>query len=103
VLGAAPDRQAPETIAEAKNNEAGRLLIVEDRWIKRMSTALTASSQPPLPSPSGCVSAYNVMRGCPVYFRIYDMGGAPPCQIPSEFACQSNPHPAGPQKSGNCD
>ncbi len=102
VLGAS-DRQAPETIADAKGNDAGRLLIVEDRWVKRMNTALAASSHPPLPSPSGCVSAYNAMRGCPVYFRIYDVGAAPPCQIPSEFACQSNPNPAGPQKSGNCD
>jgi len=103
LLGVSPDRQAPETIAREVSGTGAKLLIVEDRWTNRMNMALATSSKPPLPSPSGCVSAYNVMRGCPVHFRIYDMDGGQPCQIPESFACLPNAEPTGPQKSGNCD
>ena len=103
LLGASPDRQAPETIASEAAGNGANLLIVEDRWVNRMNLALTTSSRPPLPAPSGCVSAYNVMRGCPVHFRIYDTDAGQPCKIPAKFACRANEEPAGPQKSGNCD
>jgi|GEM_PF-638310 len=103
LLGVSPDRQAPETIASEPAGSAAKLLIVEDRWINRMNMALATSSKAALPSPSGCVSAYNVMRGCPVHFRIYDMEAGQPCKIPARFACLPNAEPAGPQKSGNCD
>lgn len=103
LLGASVDRQAPETIASEVAGEGAKLLIVEDRWLNRMNMALTTSSRPPLPAPSGCVSAYNVMRGCPVHFRIYDMDAGQPCKIPARFACRPDEQPAGPQKSGNCD
>jgi 4-amino-4-deoxy-L-arabinose transferase-like glycosyltransferase len=103
LLGVSPDRQAPETIASETAGGGAKLLIVEDRWINRMNQALTASSRPPLATPAGCVSAYNVMRGCPVHFRIYDTDSTRSCDIPEKFACQPNAAPAGPQKSGNCD
>jgi hypothetical protein len=103
LLGVSPDRQAPEAIASEISGYGAKLLIVEDRWSNRMNMALTTSSKPPLPSPSGCVSAYNVMRGCPVHFRIYDLNPAQPCKIPANFACAPDATPAGPQKSGNCD
>jgi 4-amino-4-deoxy-L-arabinose transferase-like glycosyltransferase len=103
LLGVSPDRQAPETIATEGSGKAAKLLIIEDRWVNRMNTALIASSRAPLPSPSGCVTAYNVMRGCPVHFRIYDTDPAKPCEIPAKFACRLNPEPAGPQKAGRCD
>ncbi|HVZ05715.1 glycosyltransferase family 39 protein [Hyphomicrobium sp.] len=101
VLGVSPDDQSPETIA--KNKIPSGLLIVEDRWVNRMSTALAANSRPPLPAPSGCVSAYNAMRGCPLHFRIYDAYAGSPCELPPQFACRINPEPAGPEKSGHCD
>ena len=103
LLGVSPDRQAPEAIASEISGYGAKLLIVEDRWSNRMNMALTTSSKPPLPSPSGCVSAYNVMRGCPVHFRIYDLNAAQPCEIPADFACVPDAAPTGPQKSGNCD
>lgn len=103
LLGVSPDRQAPEAIASEISGYGAKLLIVEDRWSNRMNLALTTSSKPPLPSPSGCVSAYNVMRGCPVHFRIYDLNAAQPCEIPADFACVPDAAPTGPQKSGNCD
>jgi 4-amino-4-deoxy-L-arabinose transferase-like glycosyltransferase len=103
LLGVSPDRQAPEAIASEISGYGAKLLIVEDRWSNRMNMALTTSSKPPLPNPSGCVSAYNVMRGCPVHFRIYDLNPAQPCKIPANFACAPDAAPAGPQKSGNCD
>lgn len=103
LLGVSPDRQAPEAIAGEVAGKKVKLLIVEDRWATRMNMALATSSQPALPEPSGCVSAYNVMRGCPVYFRIYDTESAQPCTIPREFVCQHSPEPAGPQKPGKCD
>lgn len=103
LLGVSPDRQAPEAIAGDVASKGVRLLIVEDRWTNRMNMALATSSQPPLPEPIGCVTAYNVMRGCPVHFRIYDTNTQQPCEIPAQFACQRTAEPAGPQKSGNCD
>jgi 4-amino-4-deoxy-L-arabinose transferase-like glycosyltransferase len=102
VLGVSPD-QAPEKIASGSSGNLAKLLIVEDRWVHRMSDALAADSRPPLPSPSGCVSSYNVMRGCPVHFRIYDTSPESPCVLPAKFACKAHPEPAGPQKTGNCD
>ncbi len=68
-----------------------------------MNAAVQSKSQSALPQPSGCVSAYNVMRGCSVRFEIYETGAETPCTIPAEFACQNNPAPAGWQKSGDCD
>jgi 4-amino-4-deoxy-L-arabinose transferase-like glycosyltransferase len=100
VLGVSPEREMPETLAGGK---LAKLLIVEDRWTTRMNTALATKSRPPLPPPSGCVSAYNVMRGCPVHFRIYDTSAKSSCALPAKYACRSNPEPAGPQKAGNCD
>ena len=80
-----------------------RLSIIEDRWLTRANAALDAKSQSPLPPPSGCVSAYNVMRGCPLHFRIFETGAARPCTLPANLACSGNPEPSGPQKSGDCD
>jgi hypothetical protein len=44
-----------------------------------------------LPERQGCVSAFNVMRGCPLSFSIYVSGGeqalAPGCAVDPRFAC----------------
>ncbi len=102
-LGVPPDQQTPEEIASGIAAKSPRLSIIEDRWQQRTDAALQASSQSPLPAPSACVSAYNVMRGCPLHFRIYEIGAAEPCRFPANLACSDNPEPAGPRKSGDCD
>jgi 4-amino-4-deoxy-L-arabinose transferase-like glycosyltransferase len=103
VLGTTPERQTPESIAAALSNKTPALSIVEDRWRGRVNAGVEFKSQSTLPQPSGCVSAYNVMRGCPVHFKIYETGAGKPCTIPAEFACQNNPAAASWQKSGDCD
>ena len=103
ILGVPPAQQTPDGVAEGIKNNTPRLSIIEDRWLTRANAALDAKSQSPLPPPSGCVSAYNVMRGCPLHFRIFETGAARPCTLPANLACSGNPEPSGPQKSGDCD
>ncbi|WP_245280083.1 glycosyltransferase family 39 protein [Hyphomicrobium sp. 99] len=103
VLGIPPERQMPEELAQAIEDKVPTLSIVEDRWRKRTNWTLQSKSQAPLPPPTGCVSAYNVMRGCPLHFRIYSPNPAEPCTVPAEFACPENVPQTGPEKSGDCD
>ena len=103
VLGVPAEEQTPDAIASAIGAKTPRLSIIEDRWAERANAALQAKSQSLLPPPSACVSAYNVMRGCPLHFRIYETGAGEPCRFPANLACSDNPQPAGPQKSGDCD
>ena len=97
------DQQSPETIAAQLGEEKPRLTIIEDRWLGRAATALEAKTQKGLPPVAGCVAAYNVMRGCPLRFRVYATGGAGPCVLPAEFACDPKVPATDPQKSGKCD
>ena len=103
VLGVPPEEQTPDAVASGVGAKTPRLSIIEDRWAERTNAALQTGSQNSLPPPGACVSAYNVMRGCPLHFRIYETGAGQPCAFPGEFACSDNPEPAGPQKSGDCD
>jgi 4-amino-4-deoxy-L-arabinose transferase-like glycosyltransferase len=103
VLGIPPERQMPEALAESAEAKVPTLTIVEDRWKKRTNWTLQSKSLAPLPPPTGCVSAYNVMRGCPLHFRIYSPNPSEPCTIPAEFACPENTPRTGPEKSGDCD
>ncbi|MBY0560945.1 glycosyltransferase family 39 protein [Hyphomicrobium sp.] len=103
VLGIPPDRQMPEALADSAEAKIPTLTIVEDRWKKRTNWTLQSKSLAPLPPPVGCVSAYNVMRGCPLHFRIYSPNPSEPCTIPAEFACPENTPKTGPEKSGDCD
>ena len=103
ILGVPPAQQTLDGVAEGIKDNTPRLSIIEDRWLTRANAALDAKSQSPLPPPSGCVSAYNVMRGCPLHFRIFETGAARPCTLPANLACSGNPEPSGPQKSGDCD
>jgi hypothetical protein len=64
---------------------------------------MQSKSQERLPQPSGCVSAYNVMRGCPLYFRIYSPDPASPCPVPEKFSCSEKTAPVGFEKSAECD
>jgi 4-amino-4-deoxy-L-arabinose transferase-like glycosyltransferase len=103
VLGVPPGRQTLDGLAAGIADNTPRFSIIEDRWLMRANAALAAKSQSPLPPASGCVTAYNVMRGCPLQFRIFETGTAQPCALPAALACTGHPRPAGPQKPGNCD
>ena len=103
VLGVPPGRQTLDGLAAGIADNTPRISIIEDRWLMRANAALAAKSQSPLPPASGCVTAYNVMRGCPLQFRIFETGTAQPCALPADLACAGKPRPAGPQKPGNCD
>ena len=103
LLAIPTDRQTPDALADRVQRKEPSLSIVEDRWGKRTNWLLQSKSLEPLPPPSGCVSAYNVMRGCPLHFRIYSPDPAMPCAIPAEFACSDNAEPIGFEKSGDCD
>jgi 4-amino-4-deoxy-L-arabinose transferase-like glycosyltransferase len=103
LLAVSAERQTPEALAQRAADKMPTLSIVEDRWAKRTNWTLQSKSQDPLPPPTGCVSAYNVMRGCPLYLRIYSPNPAQPCAVPAEFACPPDAVPVGFEKSGDCD
>ncbi|HML29506.1 MAG TPA: glycosyltransferase family 39 protein [Hyphomicrobium sp.] len=103
LLDIAPDLQSPDALADRAAAKQPTLSIVEDRWAKRANWTLQSKFQDRLPQPTGCVSAYNVMRGCPLYFRIYSPNPAEPCRMPAEFACSEKTAPIGFEKSGDCD
>lgn len=103
VLGIPFEQQMPEALAQAVEEKIPTLSIIEDRWRKRTNWTLQSKSQPPLPPPTGCVTAYNVMRGCPLHFRIYSPNPAQPCAVPAAFVCPENTPQTGPEKSGDCD
>lgn len=103
LLGIPFEQQMPEALAQAVEDKIPTLSIIEDRWKKRTNWTLQSKSQAPLPPPTGCVTAYNVMRGCPLHFRIYSPNPAQPCAVPAAFVCPENIPQTGPQKSGDCD
>lgn len=103
VLGIPFEQQMPEALAQAVEDKVPTLSIIEDRWKKRTNWTLQSKSQAPLPPPTGCVTAYNVMRGCPLHFRIYSPNPAQPCAVPAAFVCPENIPQTGPEKSGDCD
>ncbi|MFT3733336.1 MAG: glycosyltransferase family 39 protein [Hyphomicrobium sp.] len=103
LLGIPPERQTPEALAATAEGKTPALSIVEDRWSKRTNWTLQSKSQAPLQQPAGCVSVYNVMRGCPLYFRIYSADPSAPCTMPAKFACSDKVEHVGFEKSGDCD
>ena len=103
LLSIPPERQTPEALAADVTAKRPGLAIVEDRWAKRTNWTLQSKSQDRMPQPTGCVSGYNVMRGCSVHFRIYSPNPAEPCAIPAEFACSEKTAPIGFEKSASCD
>lgn len=103
LLDIGPDRQSPDALADRAEAKKPSLSIVEDRWAKRTNWTLQSKFQDRLAQPTGCVSAYNVMRGCPLYFRIYSPNPAEPCTMPAEFACSEKKAPIGFEKSTDCD
>jgi 4-amino-4-deoxy-L-arabinose transferase-like glycosyltransferase len=96
-------QQTPDALATRASQQKPTLAIVEDRWAKRTNWSLQSKSLGTLPAPAGCVAGYNVMRGCPLHFRIYSPDPAKPCVMPARFACSDDARAAGFQKSGDCD
>jgi 4-amino-4-deoxy-L-arabinose transferase-like glycosyltransferase len=103
VLGVPPDRQTPASVAARIAAKTPSLLIIENRWLKSTNAALAAGSEQPLPRPDACVEAYNVMRGCPLSFGIYERGGGKPCTIPARYTCGPGRGANAPDPSSRCD
>ena len=65
------------------------IAVVEDRWQDELSQALAERGAKP-PERAGCVTAFNVMRGCPLSFSIYVTGPArldPGCRVAERYRC----------------
>ncbi|HEY7669347.1 MAG TPA: glycosyltransferase family 39 protein [Hyphomicrobium sp.] len=82
-----------ETIAAwiATGEEA--VVAIEDRFQPDVARVL-GLRRAKLPPRLGCVTAFNVMRGCPLSFSIYVTGAPkldPGCKLESRFACQGPP------------
>jgi 4-amino-4-deoxy-L-arabinose transferase-like glycosyltransferase len=103
VLGVPQSQQTVDAVVAGIDGKLPRLAIVENRWVSRIESAARAQGKPSLPPPSACVSAYNVMRGCPLHFRIYETRAAEPCAFPADLACSGNPEPTASRKAGGCD
>ena len=82
-----------ETIAARMAGGEESIAVVEDRWHPDLMRALEFRTATPPPR-SGCVKAFNVMRGCTLHFSIY-VTGAPQldrgCKVPPEFTCKREP------------
>ena len=63
----------PQTIAHWIAEGEGGVAVVEDRWHAALQAAVRERGVE-LPLRSGCVEAFNVMRGCPLAFSIYVTG-----------------------------
>ncbi|MFN0219100.1 MAG: ArnT family glycosyltransferase [Hyphomicrobium sp.] len=68
-----------------------QIAIVESRWLNRYFVANAARGQGQnVGTPLGCVSALNVMRGCPLSFAIYQRDPALACAPQTSTAkCQT--------------
>lgn len=67
-----------------------RIALVDDLWHGDLLKAL-AERGAKLPARTGCVEAFNVMRGCPLVFSIYVTGAPkldPGCKVPERFSCK---------------
>jgi 4-amino-4-deoxy-L-arabinose transferase-like glycosyltransferase len=76
------------------------IAVVEDRWQPDLAKALAARGAK-APPRLGCVEAFNVMRGCPLAFSIYNTGPDPldpGCKIDPRFTCMT-PMPLAPEDS----
>ena len=76
------------------------IAVVEDRWQPDLAKALAARGAK-APPRLGCVEAFNVMRGCPLAFSIYNTGPDPldaGCKIDARFSCNM-PLPLAPEDS----
>ena len=78
-----------DTIADRMAGGQPGIAVVEDRWQDELSQALAERGAKP-PERAGCVTAFNVMRGCPLSFSIYVTGPArldPGCRVAERYRC----------------
>jgi hypothetical protein len=89
-----PDSEVgPATVADRMAGGEDGIAIVEDRWHGDLVRALE-ERHAEIPTPAGCVQAFNVMRGCPLSFSIYITGAPrldPECTIAPRYACKGPP------------
>jgi 4-amino-4-deoxy-L-arabinose transferase-like glycosyltransferase len=88
VLGPDADANAGTIASRMAGGDEG-IAVIEDRWHPDLLQALQ-ERRADLPKRVGCVSAFNVMRGCRLDFSIY-LSGRPQidanCQVRPEFTC----------------
>lgn len=92
-----------ETIAGWMAGGEDAIAVVEDRWQGDLAQALAARNAR-RPARVGCVTAFNVMRGCPLSFSIYATGHSaldPGCRLAERYACRS-PLPAPSEADSRC-
>jgi len=97
---------SPETVADWMSGGEDGIAVVENRWHGDLVRALE-DRRAEIPSPVGCVEAFNVMRGCPLAFSIFVTGAPrldPECKIGPRFACKTAvPRtPAGAHATSRC-
>lgn len=82
----APDARAAETDAVRSALVEGRASYIvgeaRDETVRRLNRMQYRRM-----SPLACVQAYNVMRGCPLYFTIVATGDTAACQNRERFPC----------------
>jgi 4-amino-4-deoxy-L-arabinose transferase-like glycosyltransferase len=94
----------PATIADWMSGGEDGIAVVEDRWHGDLVKALE-ERRAAVPMPVGCVSAFNVMRGCPLNFSIYVTGAPrldPECKIAPRFTCKKAPPLASAPPDSRC-
>lgn len=86
-LGLPHGGQSPDALFNANPQVA----IIESRWLQRYFIANAARGHgQDVGQPIGCVTALNVMRGCPVSFVIYNRDPALKCAPPAgTVACRT--------------
>jgi 4-amino-4-deoxy-L-arabinose transferase-like glycosyltransferase len=93
LTGASGAVSTPEDVARVTGEKTPRLLIIEDRYEGRVRELIAQNRSVPLPAAAACINVYNVMRGCPLKFRVYDTGAGARCRFPAEFDCKTQPPP----------
>jgi hypothetical protein len=87
-------RESESSVGSVADQIAGGddgIAVVEQRWHGDLVKALQ-DRHAEIPTPAGCVQAFNVMRGCPLAFSIYITGAPrldPECKISPRYACNA--------------
>lgn len=93
---------SPQSIATTLGEKTPRLTILEKRAEAKVRAAISEAGGIALSQPSACVTVYNVMRGCPLSFRIYETGAGRRCAFREDFDCNAQPPPPS-FSSKDCD
>lgn len=100
LLGGTHTPQSPDSLA----GDASRVAIVESRWLERYFVAYAVRHPGKLPGPAiGCVTAFNVMRGCPLSFTMFVPEGSNTCKAAPNFRCDTDEKVSPRPPSQGCD